>query len=66
MGHNFNMEHDGTDNDCTYSYIMSPTSNSLLPGYTPNEFSTCSVEYLEEYFYTRTQWHLQCAQEPLK
>jgi len=47
MGHNFGMGHDSTGNDCEQSgYIM----NAVMGATAPNQFSSCSVTYINSYF----------------
>jgi len=54
MGHNFGMNHDSVNNPCAASgFIM----NAVLKAPTPTEFSTCSVDYEQNFFASS---HIKC------
>jgi hypothetical protein len=54
MGHNFGMNHDSTNNDCPASGMI---MNAVLKAPTPDKFSTCSIDYQQNFFSTS---HIKC------
>lgn len=53
LGHNFNMLHDGSSNDCDYSSFIMASSSCLACDDYLDTFSTCSQTYFEALMYYR-------------